>query len=128
MYVDRLPAILRVYVGCAGVLYGDLDDVELVKIHCTSPKVSLMKYVGFRDSRLPILSERIKVNLATQKIDFFSELGNADSQPLYFKSEYVEAGDRDPAQVLFDDTLRQVVRLDENGVGPSLTELESALA
>jgi DNA phosphorothioation-associated putative methyltransferase len=37
--VDRLPAPLRVYTGCGEVLYGDIDDADLVKF--TSNRISL---------------------------------------------------------------------------------------
>jgi hypothetical protein len=37
--VDRLPAPLRVYIGCGEVLYGDIDDADLVKIHLQSGKL-----------------------------------------------------------------------------------------
>ena len=40
--------MLRVYVGCATQLYGDVEGVDLIKIHMTSGKVSLMKYDDFR--------------------------------------------------------------------------------
>jgi hypothetical protein len=31
--VERLPPVLRVYVNCAAVLYGDLSQVDVIKIH-----------------------------------------------------------------------------------------------
>jgi hypothetical protein len=30
--VDRLPAPLRVYIACGEVLYGDIDDADLVSL------------------------------------------------------------------------------------------------
>ena len=35
---------MRIYVGCATQLYGDLDSIHLIKAHITSGKVSLMGY------------------------------------------------------------------------------------
>jgi DNA phosphorothioation-associated putative methyltransferase len=39
--VPRLPAVLRVYVGCASRLYGEVEAADLVKIHVQSGKLSL---------------------------------------------------------------------------------------
>ena len=39
--VPRLDPILRVYVGCATALYGDVLSADLVKIHIQSGKVTL---------------------------------------------------------------------------------------
>jgi DNA phosphorothioation-associated putative methyltransferase len=42
--IDNLPPELRIYVGCATQLYGDIDEFHLIKIHFTSGKVSLLRY------------------------------------------------------------------------------------
>jgi DNA phosphorothioation-associated putative methyltransferase len=47
--VEQLPPLLRVYVGCAAVLYGDIRHADLIKIHIRSGKLSLMRYEGFVD-------------------------------------------------------------------------------
>ncbi len=70
--VEQLPPLLRVYVGCAAVLYGDYRNADLVKIHIGSGKVSLMRYEGFDALALPRMIERVKVKLREQDIDWFS--------------------------------------------------------
>lgn len=125
--LEQLPPVLRVYVGCAGALYGDLDSVDLVKIHYTSPKVTFLIYDEYDSCRLPVLSARVKVNLATQRIDFFEGHPGEDSQLLYFKSDFDPVDRKEPEQVAFDRRLRQVIHLDENGLGPSLGALEQIL-
>jgi DNA phosphorothioation-associated putative methyltransferase len=42
-YIKLLPALLRVYVGCGNQLLGDLDEIQLIKIHFHSGKVSFME-------------------------------------------------------------------------------------
>lgn len=69
-YLNELPSLLRVYVGAALQLYGDLTDIELIKIHITSGKVSLMGFDDF-DKPVPLLRERIKIKMTEQKVDFF---------------------------------------------------------
>lgn len=88
-FIDLLPAVLRVYVGCAVQLYGELDDLQLIKIHFHSGKVSFMGYENFNDSPLPLLKERIKVKLAQQSVDYFDYVEEHVQQPLYFKSHYL---------------------------------------
>ncbi len=88
-FIDLLPTLLRVYIGCGIQLYGDLDDIQLIKIHFHSGKVSFMGYADFDDAPLPLLKERIKVKLATQSVDYFDYVDEYAQQPLYFKSHYI---------------------------------------
>jgi DNA phosphorothioation-associated putative methyltransferase len=85
----ELHPVLRIYVGCAEVLYGDLKDVDIIKIHKQSGKVSLLKYDNFEGKVLPELLERIKVNLRRQVIEVFDHCSTERQQVLYFKERYV---------------------------------------
>lgn len=69
--IERLPAVLRVYVGCGSILYGDLDDIDLIKIHIRSGKLSLMKFDDFDGKPITLMTERVKIRLRDQDIDFF---------------------------------------------------------
>lgn len=62
--LNELPPILRVYTGCATQLYGDIENIDLIKMHMQSGKVSLMKYDDFEFKKLPLLHERIKIKEA----------------------------------------------------------------
>jgi len=88
-FIELLPAVLRVYVGCGIQLYGELDEVQLIKIHFHSGKVSFMGYEKFDGSPLPLLKERIKVKLAEQSVDYFDYVEEYAQQALYFKSHYL---------------------------------------
>ncbi|RRJ21326.1 DNA phosphorothioation-associated putative methyltransferase [Rheinheimera mesophila] len=87
-YLQQLPALLRVYVGAALQLYGDLTDIDLIKIHITSGKVSLMGYDDFSKD-IPLLKERIKIKMAEQKVDFFDYLDEWKMPPLLNKEQLV---------------------------------------
>jgi DNA phosphorothioation-associated putative methyltransferase len=89
-YINQLPPILRTYIGCATQLYGDLYDVDLIKIHMQSNKISLMRYDDFENKPLPLLMERIKINLREQRIDFYTYGDKFKPKPLYIKSQYIE--------------------------------------
>lgn len=68
----RLPdlhPILRIYVGCAELLAGDLREIDVIKLHKRSGKVSLLRYDDFERTPLPELIERIRVNLSQQDLD-----------------------------------------------------------
>src|SRR5207253_573545 len=51
--VGRLPAQLRVYIGCAATLAGDLKSYDLVKAHIQSGKVTLLSFDDFAGKPLP---------------------------------------------------------------------------
>jgi len=115
----KLPAALRVYVGCATQLYGDVETADLVKIHIHSGKVTLLLYTGFADKPLPELQTRIKIKLRTQEIDFFEYAGEYEPQPLFLKSRYVPADFVNyTKQVKFDEKLQKTGLFDFSGYGP----------
>ena len=82
--LDDLPAILRAYVGCGGLLYGDLSYIDVFKIHITSGKLTLQTYRGFERLNLPEMQSRIKIDLRRLFIRVFEAEENR-TQLLYFK-------------------------------------------
>jgi DNA phosphorothioation-associated putative methyltransferase len=126
--LGRLPGLLRIYVGCALQLFGDADGVDLIKIHMTSGKVSLMTYDDFQKP-MPLLQTRVKVRLRDQEIDWFFYDQDHPPQPLYLKSQYLLESDpsRD-AQIAFDRTIASLPGIDLTEYGPPLAELDELLA
>jgi DNA phosphorothioation-associated putative methyltransferase len=123
-YINQLSPILRTYIGCATQLYGDLYEVDLIKIHMQSNKISLMRYDDFEGEPLPLLMERIKINLREQRIDFYTYGDKFKPQPLYIKSQYID--DSYPhynAQLSFDEKLSSFDWLDLGGFGLPSDEL-----
>ncbi len=112
--VEKLPALLLVYVGCAAVLVGDYRHADLVKIHIGSGKLSLMRYDDL---------------LREQDIDYFA-YGEAFEPPfLYRKSRYInEEFPHYPEQVAFDEALEGLGLFDFSGYGPRPGELAATLA
>lgn len=103
--VER-PPVLRLYVGCAAVLYGDYHQADLVKIHIASGKVSLMRYDDFEGQALPRLVERVKIRLRDLDIDYFA-YGEVYEPPFFYcKSRYInEEFERYPEQLAFDQVV-----------------------
>ncbi|MGF1694779.1 DNA phosphorothioation-associated putative methyltransferase [Vibrio lamellibrachiae] len=88
-YIDDLPLLLRVYVGSGLQMYGELDEeIDLIKIHITSGKLTLTAYDDFEKS-VPFLVERIKIKMADQDIDFFDYVNEARRPPLLNKHLYM---------------------------------------
>jgi DNA phosphorothioation-associated putative methyltransferase len=111
------------------VLYGDLGDVDIFKIHKRSGKVSLLKYDDFDGKPLPELQERVKVNLRRQFIEVFDHRSPDRQEILYFKERYV-AKDH-PKRAMWEEFSRCLQNLDldlNTGYGPSKQELLSLLA
>lgn len=127
--VSRLPPVLRVYVGCAAILYGDVALADLVKIHIASGKVTIMRCDAF-PVHLPKLIERVKINLRTQDVRCFAydrATGYAPSI-LYMKSRFMhEEMPGYAEQAEFDHRIAACVEIDELSRGPDEAELTAAL-
>ena len=87
-YLNMCPVELRVYIGCATQIYGDLDSISLIKAHILSGKVSLMGYDDWNKDT-PLLIERIKIKLRDQEIDFFDYVGDFEPPPLHNKKAFL---------------------------------------
>jgi DNA phosphorothioation-associated putative methyltransferase len=98
--LDLLSPLLRVYISSALQLYGELDDIQLIKIHLTSGKLTLLGYEGFDDSPLPQLKERVKIKMADQDVDFFDYITEDKRPVLLNKIEYIDES--------FDDYSKQL--------------------
>ncbi len=119
--VERLPAILRAYVACGLILWDSITDVQLVKIHVGSGKLTLMEFDGFDESPIPLLSRRIKVHIRRLDCDVF-EYGSAafPKPPLYRKSRYLNEDYPGYAeQVIFDEALERHGLISPDNQGPS---------
>ena len=127
--IDRLPATLRSYIGCAEKLYGDVDQADLVKIHIGSGKLTLLKHHDFEKNPLPRLRERVKIKLGEQDVDFFDYQDDPDPPYTYLKSRYMAAGQRGYAtQRRFDAKLQRLGLFDFSEFGPSAGQFRLGLA
>ena len=128
--VERLPAILRVYVACGLVLWDAISEVQLIKIHIGSGKLSLMEFENFDNSPLPPLQKRIKVNLRELDYSIFDYGSVEHPKPLlYFKSRYLNEEHIGFAeQLAFDDALTRSGCVGETVFGPPAESLIKSLA
>lgn len=119
--VERLPAVLRLYVACGLILWDSLSEVQLIKIHIGSGKLSLMEYEDFDSSPLPRLSRRIKINLRKLDYDVFDYGGPEYPMPLlYRKSLYLHEEQLGyPEQLSFDESLDRLEISGTHGIALS---------
>ncbi len=109
-FLNQLPAILRVYIGSAAQLYGDIDEIDLIKIHMRSGKVTFLKYDDF-NKKLPLLTMRVKVKLLELDTDYFFYGDDYSNQPLYNKIDYLKKGSSEyKSQQRFDKKLAAMLK------------------
>ncbi|WP_318462204.1 DNA phosphorothioation-associated putative methyltransferase [Photobacterium leiognathi] len=114
-FIDELPILLRVYVGAALQMYGELDhDIDLIKIHIRSGKLTLTTYDNFNKS-VPFLVERIKIKMTEQDIDFFDYVNENRRPPLLNKHLYISQDDLTfKQQMSFDKRLSKLLKVNWN--------------
>lgn len=125
--VDRLPTVLRTLVACAELLYGDIHEADILRIHKLTRKVTFLTYADFESTPLPELTVRTRVNLRTVQVDAFEHAG--DGQLLYFKERFMDADD--PYRELvaaISNSLRELGVSDSTFAGPRAAELRRILA
>lgn len=87
--LDNLPVILRVYIECGCLLYGNPHEADLIKIHLRSRKLSLIHYDDFDGKHLPELKLRIKIDLRTLFVNVFDYQDQDKTQILFFRDRFV---------------------------------------
>lgn len=89
-FIDELSPILRVYINAALQLFGELDDIQIIKVHLHSGKVTLLGYENFHESPIPVLAERIKIKMAEQDVDIFDYINHDRRQVLLNKIDFID--------------------------------------
>ncbi|KJG06074.1 hypothetical protein UB33_10415 [Photobacterium angustum] len=114
-YINDLPLLLRVYVGAGLQMYGELDEeIDLMKIHITSGKLTLTAYDNFENS-VPFLVERIKIKMAEQDIDFFDYVNEKRRPPLLNKHLYMSPEHKNyKKQLSFDKRLAALLGISQS--------------
>lgn len=124
--IGYLPAILRAYISCGEVLYGNAAEADLIKLHKASGKLTFLVYDDFDGKPLPQLHYRVKVNLRTGWVHVFDHI--AEGQLLYYKHRYLH-----PSYPGYDSVQGLGSNLKELGIpenafiGPSMAELRTRL-
>ena len=121
--LNRLPGVLRVLVGCAGVLRGGTEGADFIDIKLDGRRVA---FIACADAsvRLPIYTERTRVDLGRLKVAVDQPTGMI----LYLKGRFLP--DDEPGVVeqrAFDQKLVAAGIVDEEGKGPRFAELQDMM-
>ena len=79
--LPELPPILRIYVYCAALRYGNPEEADLIKIHVRSGKLTFLHYDDFDGKKHPVLETQIKINLRTRFVQVFDHRSEGQSLP-----------------------------------------------
>ena len=122
--LPRLPASLRVLVGCGEVLHDDLGAAHYIQLSLNS---SALIAISCDDPtrRFPAIKSRVKIDLQGLRAKRRRQPGEV----LYLKSRYLPADD--PArhtQLALDEKLLAMGVILADGSGPNWDDLKTALA
>jgi hypothetical protein len=84
--VPRLPPLLRVYVGAAETLTGNVDDATIVKLHRQKPQVSFLIYPTFDKEPHPALHGSLVGRLPQLRVRY-KDFSNSDNPPILHRKE-----------------------------------------
>lgn len=73
--LNKLPALLRVYEGCASRVYGRLPDANIIKLYYDKPKISYLYYPDFDTVAHPTLQTTMEVDLQKYSV-IYNDLSN----------------------------------------------------
>jgi hypothetical protein len=121
--LNRLPAVLRVLVGCAGVLRGGTEGADFIDIKTDGRRVA---FIACRDAaaRLPLYTERTRVDLGRLRVT----VDHPKGMILYLKGRFLPFDAPSVAsQILFDQQLIDAGIVDGEGKGPHYVELREIM-
>ena len=106
--LDRLPAELRVYEGCAAAFIGSVEKANIIKLHRKHPAVSYLSYPTFDRDPHPALASSLVVHLdgpRARRRDY----SGSDNPPILHRKEAFVAADY-PLRDRFERLTRQEER------------------
>ena len=84
--LGRMPTILRTLEGCARVMVGEIEEVNLIKLYRDRPKISYLSYPDFDEVAHPALAFSVVVRLDTM-VATFHDFSRRDNPPILHRKE-----------------------------------------
>jgi hypothetical protein len=106
--VSHLPAVLRVYAGCAETLTGTVENATILKMHREKPQVSFLSYPSFDKDPHPLLAASIVARLREFTVSY-KDFSTRDNPPILHRKETF-LPDGYPNKVKFERLTRQEER------------------
>jgi DNA phosphorothioation-associated putative methyltransferase len=121
----RLPARLRVLVGCAEVLQGGVAGCDLVDIDLEAPRVAMLNCDDM-EKFVPFVVERVKVDLGRLKV--FADRREPETTPVYFKSKFLPGNHVGRGRQLeFESALAATGLFERDAPEPKWSDVKAAI-
>ena len=127
--LQKLPVRLRGILTIAERISGTIEDIDLIRIHIDTKKITYLTIPEIHHSALPPITQRTVVDLRDQSVKLFSHSGSETKKVLYLKSRLLKPGD-DTYQIQkeFDENVLNQFDLDFSGEGPKFEIFSKLLA
>lgn len=102
--LNDLPALLRVYEGCARALVGTVEDANVIKLIREEPQVSYLEYVRFDEDPHPTLGRSVVCDLQALRVRTRDYAGHRNPPILHRKELFV--GPEHPRRATFERLTR----------------------
>jgi hypothetical protein len=106
--VHRLPPVLRVYIGAAATLTGNVNDATILKLHRQKPQVSFLIYPTFDHDPHPALRGSLVARLPVLRVKY-KDFSSSDNPPILHRKETFVPDDY-PGRNKFERLTRQEER------------------
>jgi DNA phosphorothioation-associated putative methyltransferase len=117
--VAFLPALLRVYEGCARSYLGHVDGANLIKLNRIEPKVSYLLYPDFDTDPHPALAESLRLKLSNGDVKHLNFRDTSNPPILHRKETFLPPDDprREPFSRLTQQEERHGLYEDTSTIG-----------
>ncbi|MBX9596016.1 MAG: DNA phosphorothioation-associated putative methyltransferase [Roseomonas sp.] len=126
--VDEQPVPIRILIGCAEQLEPLPSDADLLKIHGSGTRVSYLRFDGFDARPIPLLANRVVVDLRRRRVDEMGAEAAGGRRTLVGKARLMPpAAPGRERQARFDQALQRRGVFAEAGLGPPANLLAKRL-
>ena len=125
---DYLPLRLKGILAISHRISGALDDVDIMKIHLGSKKVTYLTLDNFDNSPLPRIVKRTVVDLRLNSVFTASYDEKKQVRLFYLKSKLMKATDKNYSnQAHFDARIKEETGFSFDGEGPKFEDFAKKL-
>jgi DNA phosphorothioation-associated putative methyltransferase len=89
--LDSLEPLLRIYEGCGRAYLGEVEGVNIIKIHRRTGKLSYLVYPEFESEPHPALLRCVKLNLRSRQIECYDYAQSANPPVLHRKESFLSS-------------------------------------
>ena len=125
---NNLSLRLRGVLAIAERMAGKLDDVDVIRIHIETKKVTYLSLDNFKNSPLPRILKRSIVDFREHSVKTITHDEGGKVKTLYLKSKLMADNEANyEIQKKFDETLEANTAFDFSGEGPKFEEFAKEL-